>query len=43
MDGETWQGVAILKTRFAGVGETLRYDTHEVSVLRALQEGLADG
>jgi folate-binding protein YgfZ len=42
MDGETWQGVAILKTRFAGVGETLRYDTREVSVLRALREGLAN-
>jgi folate-binding protein YgfZ len=42
LDGETWQGVAILKTRFAGVGETLRYDTHEVSVLRALREGLAN-
>ena len=42
LDGETWQGVAILKTRFAGVGETLRYDTHEVSVLRALREGLTN-
>jgi folate-binding protein YgfZ len=42
LDGETWQGVAILKKRFAGVGETLRYDTHEVSVLRALREGLAN-
>jgi folate-binding protein YgfZ len=42
MDGETWQGVAILKTRFAGVGETLRYDTREVSVLRALREGFTN-
>lgn len=41
-DGETWQGVAILKTRFAGVGETLRYETYEVSVVRALGEGLVD-
>ena len=41
-DGETWQGVAILKTRFAGVGETLRYNTNEVCVLRALREGLAN-
>ena len=41
-DGETWQGVAILKTRFAGVGETLRYETYEVSVVRALREGLAN-
>ena len=40
LDGETWQGVAILKTRFAGAGETLRYDTHEMSVVRALREGL---
>jgi len=40
LDGETWQGVAILKTRFAGVGETLRYETYEVSVVRALWEGL---
>jgi hypothetical protein len=42
MNGETWQGVAILKTRFAGVGETLRYETYEVSVVRALGEGLVD-
>jgi folate-binding protein YgfZ len=42
LDGETWQGVAILKTRFAGVGETLRYETYEVSVVRALREGLYD-
>ena len=40
MNGETWQGVAILKTRFVGVGETLGYDIHEVSVVRALREGL---
>jgi folate-binding protein YgfZ len=37
---ETWQGVAILKTRFAGVGETLRYETYEVSVVRALRKAL---
>jgi folate-binding protein YgfZ len=37
LDGETWQGVAILKTRFAGVGKTLRYETYEVSVVRALR------
>lgn len=42
MDGETWQGVAILKTRFAGVGETLKYDTSEVSVVRALREDLVN-
>jgi folate-binding protein YgfZ len=42
LDGQTWQGVAILKTRFAGVGENLRYETYEVSVLRALREGLAN-
>ncbi|MAV85118.1 MAG: hypothetical protein CML11_04820 [Puniceicoccaceae bacterium] len=42
LDGKTWRGVAILKTRFAGVGETLRYDTHEVSVLRALRDGLTN-
>jgi folate-binding protein YgfZ len=40
LDGETWQGVAILKTRFAGVGETLRYETYEVSVVRALRKTL---
>ena len=40
MNGETWQGVAILKTRFVGVGETLGYDIHEVTVVRALREGL---
>ena len=40
LDGQTWQGVAILKTRFAGVGENLRYETYEVSVVRALREGL---
>ena len=39
-NGETWQGVAILKTRFAGVGETLRYETYEVSVVRALRNVL---
>ena len=39
-NGETWQGVAILKTRFAGVGETLRYETYEVSVVRALRKAL---
>jgi hypothetical protein len=39
---DTWQGVAILRTRFAGVGETLRYASNEVSVLRALREGLAN-
>ncbi|MEC8614170.1 MAG: hypothetical protein VXY17_02030 [Verrucomicrobiota bacterium] len=43
LDGETWRGVAILKTRFASVGDTLSYKTYEVSVLRALQEGLVDG
>ena len=37
LDGETWQGVAILKTRFAIVGETLRYNIGEVNVLRALR------
>jgi folate-binding protein YgfZ len=40
LDGETWQGVAILKTRFAGVGKTLRYETYEVSVVRALRNVL---
>ena len=42
LDDKTWQGVAILKKRFAGVGETLRYETYEVSVVRALREGLAN-
>ena len=37
LDGETWQGVAILKTRFATVGETLRYNTNELKVIRALR------
>ena len=37
LDGETWQGVAILKTRFAIVGETLRYNIGEVNVRRALR------
>ena len=31
LDGETWQGVAILKTRFANVGEILVIKTNEVS------------
>ena len=35
LDGETWQGVAILKTRFAIAGETLRYNMSEVRALRA--------
>ena len=43
LDGETWQGVAILKTRFAIVGETLRYNIGEVNVLRALREGFVNG
>ena len=43
LDGETWQGVAILKTRFAIVGETLRYNMSEVNVLRALREGPVNG
>ena len=43
LDGETWQGVAILKTRFAIVGETLRYNMNEVNVLRALREGFVNG
>ena len=43
MNGETWQGVAILKTRFAIVGETLRYNMNEVNVLRALREGFVNG
>ena len=41
-DGETWQGVAILKTRFAIVGETLRYNMNEVNVIRALREGFVN-
>ena len=43
LDGETWQGVAILKTRFATVGETLRYNTNELKVIRALREGSENG
>ena len=43
LDGETWQGVAILKTRFAIVGETLRYNMNEVYVLRALRQGFVNG
>lgn len=43
LNGETWQGVAILKTRFAIVGETLRYNMNEVNVLRALREGFVNG
>ena len=43
LDGETWQGVAILKTRFATVGDTLRYNTNELKVIRALREGSENG
>ena len=43
LDGETWQGVAILKTRFATVGETLRYNMNEVNIVRALREGFVNG
>jgi len=35
-----WRGVAILKTRFAGVGENLHLETSEVTVICSLQERL---
>ncbi|MGZ0706906.1 CAF17-like 4Fe-4S cluster assembly/insertion protein YgfZ [Coraliomargarita sp. W4R53] len=35
-----WCGVALLKTRFAGVGETLRSETNELVVSSVLQGGL---
>lgn len=38
VDGETWRGVAILKTRFADVGEILNLNTNQVNVVRSLRE-----
>lgn len=37
-EGEKWRGVAILKTRFAGVGERLQGETIEMSVIEPLRE-----
>ena len=37
---EGWCGVAILKTRFAGVGETLQFEANEFTVIRSLREGV---
>lgn len=42
VDAGAWSGVAILKTRFAGVGETLHLEASEVAVIRALREGLGN-
>ena len=42
-DGKTWQGVAILKTRFVSVGETLICNTNEVNIVRVLREGFTNG
>lgn len=38
-DGENWRGVAILKTRFAGVGETLQNEDIQANVIKSLREG----
>ena len=43
LDGETWQGVAILKIRFAIIGETLRYNMNEVHIVRSLREEIVNG
>jgi len=37
-----WRGVAILKTRFAGEGETLQLGAVEVTVVHSLKKGLKD-
>jgi folate-binding protein YgfZ len=41
-DGVNWCGVAMLKTRFAGVGETLNLESKDCSVISLLREGLAN-
>lgn len=35
-----WRGVAILKTRFAGEGEILQVEDHEITVIQPLRQGV---
>ncbi|WPJ94941.1 hypothetical protein SH580_16045 [Coraliomargarita algicola] len=41
-DANAWRGVAILKTRFAGVGEKLLADSNELTVSSLLRERLGN-